>query len=102
MLRVEPRKLLAACGLLLLIPLGGCQDYLVRGDLISPTTGDSVAFNRAVQVIDPWPRAGFDLRPSTEGSRMTAPMDRYKAGGAVAEKTSGGSSSGTSTTSSAQ
>ena len=35
--------------------LAGCQEYLVRSDLVSPYAGNAVATNASNQTIDPWP-----------------------------------------------
>ena len=61
--------------------LGGCTEYMSRGDRIGFGAGDAVAANKAVHIIDPWPRDGFNTSPRTIGQRAAAPVQRYREAG---------------------
>ena len=65
------------------VALAGCEDTLARRDGISPAAADAVAYNIAVQTIDPWPAHAFELRSQTNGARLASTMERYRSGGAV-------------------
>ena len=66
--------------LVILLPLlsAGCADYQRRSDLVSDHAGEALAANRAMQVIDPWPREGFDTSLRTDASRTEAALRRYR------------------------
>lgn len=57
--------------------LGGCQQYLARQDLIESYTGNAVAHNRAIQMIDPWPRYAYDTHIPTNGRRQANAYTNY-------------------------
>jgi hypothetical protein len=64
--------------------LTGCYDnlsrgnYLRRSDTITLGAGDAVAFNKAVQTIDPWPWHARNDRIDMDGSRALLAARRYK------------------------
>jgi hypothetical protein len=60
------------CGL-----VTGCADALSRTDSITPYSGDSLAANKAIQIVDPWKRESFDTNIRSEGVRAAAAMRRY-------------------------
>ena len=58
------------------ILLGGCSEYLSREDRLYMGAGDTMAANKAIHVVDPWPRDSFDTRHRTGGQRFVAPIQR--------------------------
>jgi hypothetical protein len=63
-----------------IVLVGGCSEYLSREDKIYLGAGDSVAANKVVHVVDPWPRDGFNTNGRTTGQRLVAPVQRYRDG----------------------
>ena len=74
------KSILAILSILPMTMLGGCSEYLSRQDRIAFGAGDAMAANKVVHVNDPWPRDGFDTRPSTMGQRLVPPVQRYRNG----------------------
>ncbi len=66
--------------LLVAAPLGACAEYLDRRSSLSPSFGDAVARNMAVQVIDPWPAHSRDTRIVHDGARLQKAVERYRTG----------------------
>ncbi|WP_075997154.1 hypothetical protein [Salaquimonas pukyongi] len=64
--------------LALLVLLAGCQEYLVRSDMVSPYTGNAVITNQAQQTIDPWPRYVYDTNLKTSGKRQADAVRNYR------------------------
>ena len=64
--------------------LGGCLDVTRRADDLWPYSGDAVAANKAIQTIDPWPRAARDPSIRTNGARMAEAIVKYKTNAAAA------------------
>ena len=67
---------------LLLAGVGGAaagDDYFARRDSISRGFGNSVAHNRAVHTIDPWPPYVANDRINIDGRRIQLGMRRYQA-----------------------
>ncbi len=85
-------RLLAPLAAAALVALGGCADALRRSDFVTDRTGDATAANKAIHVVDPWPRESFDTRLPTDAGRVAGPAGRYRAGetAAPAAKASGG------------
>ncbi len=61
--------------------LTGCQEYLVRSDLVEPYSGNAVASNQALQTIDPWPRHAYDSHIATGGQRQGNAIKKYNTAG---------------------
>lgn len=61
----------------LILILGGCQDYLVRSDLIDQNAGDAVARNASNQTIDPWPIYVYDTNIKTSSQRQSDAVKKY-------------------------
>lgn len=79
--RVE--LVMAAAIVVTMATLGGCQErkynrYLHARDTISLGAGDAVAYNKALQTIDPWPAHARKTRQTTDGKRMHLGMTRYQ------------------------
>jgi hypothetical protein len=61
--------------------IGGCsQLYLDRRDSLALSSGDAIAGNEAVQVIDPWPPRSANTNLAFHGQRMQAAAERYRTG----------------------
>jgi len=59
--------------------LGGCADvYWDRRDTVAFQSGDATESNKAVQIIDPWPRVAANRRMEADGERMQRAMERYR------------------------
>lgn len=66
-----------------MLALGGCRErkygrYLHARDTITLSAGDSVAHNKAVQTIDPWPAHSRNAKHRTDGKRILLGMERYQ------------------------
>jgi hypothetical protein len=61
----------AACAL-----LAGCE-YTARQDTVTPWSGNAVAQNAALQMIDPWPRHAYDANIPTNGERQAGAYRKY-------------------------
>ena len=66
-----------------MLMLGGCREgqynrYRHARDTISLSAGDSVAHNKAVQTIDPWPVYARKRHQTTDGKRALLAMERYQ------------------------
>lgn len=69
--------IIAGCGLALL--LAGCaEEYHARRDTRTLNGGDAIAYNRALQTIDPWPAHAGNVDIPGDGQRMVIAVDRYK------------------------
>ena len=55
-----------------------CSSYLARRDTLSESSGDAVASNAAIHVIDPWPPEAFKIDPMTSGERAQRAIERYR------------------------
>jgi len=55
------------------------EEYLARRDSITVGLGNSVAHNRAVHTIDPWPRYVGNDKINIDGRRIQLGMRRYQA-----------------------
>ena len=66
-----------------ILTLGGCSErkygrYLAPRDTITLSAGDAVAYNKAVQTIDPWPAHSRKTTQTTDGKRILLGMERYQ------------------------
>jgi hypothetical protein len=71
-------KVLAPMALALLV--GACQHdrYSDRRDEITFGTGDAVAANKAMHIIDPWPRASRTVEHGMSGEQAEAAMKKLR------------------------
>jgi hypothetical protein len=61
--------------------LGGCSDiYYDRRDSISLASGDAVASNKTVQMVDPWPAHSVRRDIAFNGEKMQTAVERYRTG----------------------
>jgi hypothetical protein len=69
--------LLKASALVLVMSCGACSDILARRDTIAYSAGNSIAANRAIQTIDPYPRRSFVRGQHTDGVKAQQAAHRY-------------------------
>ncbi len=61
--------------------LSGCSDiYFDRRETIAPWSGNAVAQNRVVQMVDPWPPYANNRNIAFDGKVMETAVGRYRAG----------------------
>ncbi len=65
-------------GAFLLGSLSACAQYLDHNEGVSLSAGNAVAHNKAVQMIDPWPRYGARTNISANGERMLVGLKKYR------------------------
>ena len=81
------------CAIVLGLPaLASCSEYLDRRDGISLYSGDAIAGNRVVQMVDPWPRVAADRNISYDGAVIGRAVARYRAGKVIQPRAGGTSS----------
>jgi hypothetical protein len=64
--------LLTGCG------LTACDRYLDRRDQVTFGVGDSIAANKAAQIIDPWPAAARTVEQGISGEQAEAALDKLR------------------------
>ncbi len=69
--------LLKASVIALVMACGACSDILARRDTIAYSAGNAIAANRAIQIIDPYPRRSFIRGQSTDGVKAQQAQRRY-------------------------
>ena len=70
-------RLLAAVTLAAM--LAGCSDmYWDRREAISLASGDAVAGNKVVHMVDPWPPMSTQKNIAFDGTRAQAAAERYR------------------------
>jgi hypothetical protein len=52
--------------------------YVQRSETVTPSAGNALAANEAIQIIDPWPRHAYDTRIPGDGQRMADAVERYQ------------------------
>lgn len=61
--------------------LSACAEtYLERRDRLSFSSGEALAANRVVHMVDPWPRQAGNRDIAFDGERMRAAAERYRTG----------------------
>lgn len=68
-------------------------DYLANRDGITLDAGESIAYNRALQTIDPWPLHAGRTKNRTDGERMLLSIERYQKNDSIEPEGLGGSES---------
>lgn len=61
-----------------LLGLAACDKYVDRREQITFGSGDAVAFNKAVQIIDPWPAASRTITHGARGEQAEAAMIKLR------------------------
>jgi hypothetical protein len=69
--------LLKASAIVLVMSCGACSDILARRDTIAYSAGNSIAANKAIQIIDPYPRRSFVRGHQTDGVKAQQAVRRY-------------------------
>jgi hypothetical protein len=75
--------LMGCMGLLPMVALGACADYVKHSDTITASAGDAITHNKVVHIDDPWPRASANTRITGNGQRVDRVTKRYLSGGAA-------------------
>lgn len=81
-------SLIACAGLLPMLALGACADYVKHRDTLTSSAGDAIAHNKVVHIEDPWPRASGDARIAGNGQRVDRVTKRYLSGSGTAAASS--------------
>jgi hypothetical protein len=89
MARADLKPALAA---LAVLGLAACDKYVDRRDQITFGSGDAVAFNKAAQIIDPWPSSSRTVTQGMRGEQAEAALNKLR------KRESGEDSSGTPAT----
>jgi len=83
-----------AAALVATILTAGCAEYTDRRESISYTSGDAVAANKALQVIDPWDRRAAWIDIDQDGNRAVSAVDIYRSGGETESSDAGSTLNG--------
>jgi hypothetical protein len=70
---------LKAAALALVMACGACSDNLARRDTIAFSAGNAMAANRAIMIIDPYPRRSFIRGQQTDGLKAQQGARKYLA-----------------------
>jgi hypothetical protein len=73
-----------AVAFLLGTALGGCSEHFDRRDGIMLHSGEAVAANRVVHMIDPWPPASARRNIAYSGEKAATAAERYRTGKVIA------------------
>ncbi len=62
------------------LALSGCEHdrYADRRDSVTFGAGDSLAANKAMQIIDPWPRDARTIQQGSSGEQAAAAMEKLR------------------------
>jgi hypothetical protein len=75
MARADLRLLAAAAAAL---GLAACDKYVDRRDQITFGSGDAVAYNKAAQIIDPWPQSARSVTHGMRGEQAEAALAKLR------------------------
>jgi hypothetical protein len=75
MARADLRML---AGALVALHLAACDKYVDRRDQITFGSGDAVAFNKAAQIIDPWPAQARTVTHGMRGEQAEAALNKLR------------------------
>jgi hypothetical protein len=73
------------------LALAGCTHHLDRRDTLLFQSGDAVAANKAIQIIDPWPRGSQTPPDGLSGERAEQIMENLRKRGEYREERPAGS-----------
>lgn len=80
-----------ALAIFLAVFLAGCTaDYYARRDVAHSSSGEAVAQNAMVHIIDPWPANAGNRRIPGDGRRLSGAVERYKENEADSEDSGDG------------
>ena len=83
----KPRMIVAS---LCLLSLAACDKYFDRRDQVTFGSGDAIAANKALQIIDPWPRAAQTIEQGGSGERAAAAIEKLRRRSAAPDDTAAG------------
>jgi hypothetical protein len=72
--------------------VSACDRYIDRRDEITFGSGDSIAANKAAQIIDPWPVAARTIQHGMSGEQAVGALERMRKAsdkGSSSEKSGG-------------
>ena len=80
-------RITEAAAALLALALCACEHdrYTDRRDQVTFGSGDAVAANKAMHIIDPWPRAARTIEHGMSGEQAEAAMERLRKRSTAAE-----------------
>ena len=61
-----------------LLSLSACDKYLDRRDQVTFGNGDSIAANKALQIIDPWPQSARTIEQGSSGEQAAAAIEKLR------------------------
>jgi hypothetical protein len=77
--RINARCLRGAVAASLAAVLAGCSDiYWDHRETVSLSSGDAIAANEAMQMIDPWPPQSGNTNLTFDGQKMQSAAERYR------------------------
>jgi hypothetical protein len=71
-------ELKAAVAAALLLGLAACDKYVDRRDQITFGSGDAVTWNKAQQIIDPWPARSRTITHGMRGEQAEAALTKLR------------------------
>jgi hypothetical protein len=78
-----------AVALAIVVSTVGCTDYLARRETLNMHSGEAMAYNRAIHIIDPWPAASANTTIPADGIKIQKAIERYRNGDAAAPDAAG-------------
>jgi hypothetical protein len=60
------------------IGMSACDKYADRRDQVTFGSGDAVTFNKAVQIIDPWPQSSRNITHGMRGEQAEAALAKLR------------------------
>lgn len=76
--RNRTRWLAFAVGVVTVVGLTGCADYLNHRDTVTLAAGDAMQWNQAVHTIDPWPPQSNRTQIDSDGARHVKVVQDYQ------------------------
>lgn len=80
-------KLAKLAGMLTLLPLAACQQYLDRSEGVTSFAGNQLAANEAKMVDDPWPRYAEETHIHHDGQRLSGAVTKYRSANSTKSST---------------
>jgi hypothetical protein len=67
-----------ALAVLAVLGLAACDKYVDRRDQVTFGAGDAIAFNKAAQIIDPWPAQARTVTHGMRGEQAEAALAKLR------------------------
>jgi hypothetical protein len=67
-----------ATAVLCTLGLGACDKYMDRRDQVTFGVGDAIAYNKAAQIIDPWPASSRTVTHGMRGEQAEAALAKLR------------------------